>query len=216
MFAMLLAADQIGYFLGASVLLTLSPGPDSLATLSIGLSRGWRPAVGFGVGCGLGCLFHTAFAVLGISAAIRSSPTAFIVLKWCGTAYLTWLAFGALRSRGSGIQEFQGQEKSGWRYLGKGLLANAINPKVAIFFLSFLPGFVTVAHGQPELQMAVLGLIFTAVATVVFAMLGYFSGRIGKVLQSLPQLSVWLDRMTGVLFLLLALRLAWPESWITS
>ena len=208
---MLLAADQIGYFLGSAVLLTLSPGPDNLATLSIGLSRGWKPAVGFGVGCGLGCLFHTVFAVLGISAAVRASPTAFWVLKCCGAAYLSWLAVGALRSRGSGIQEFHGRETSGWQYFGKGLLANVINPKVAIFFLSFLPGFVTLSAGKPELQMAVLGSLFAGAAIVVFGLLGYFSGRIGKVLQSRPQLSMWLDRMTGVLFLVLALRLVWPD-----
>ncbi len=209
---MLLSSDQIFLFLGSAFLLTLSPGPDNLATLSIGLSRGWKSAVGFGVGCGCGCLLHTAFAVLGVSAAIQSSPAAFAGLKVCGALYLAWLGIGALQSRGARIGECQGLEQSGWQYFGKGLFANAINPKVAIFFLSFLPGFVDVKTGQPELQMAMLGTLFTGVAIGVFAVFGYFSGRIGHWLQSRPHVGVRLDRMTGILFLLLAIRLVWPTN----
>lgn len=207
---MLISAEQILLFLGTALLLTLSPGPDNIATLSIGLSRGWRSAVGFGVGCGSGCLLHTAFAVLGVSAAIHASPTAFVVLKWCGGAYLAWLGLGALRSRGSGIDEFHGKEQSAWRYFARGLAANAINPKVAIFFLSFLPGFVNVSAGQPELQMALLGAMFTGVAIVAFAVIGYFSGQIGVWIQSRPGVGILMDRLTGVLFLLLAAKLVWP------
>ncbi len=209
---MLFSPDRLALFLGTALLLTLSPGPDNLATLSIGLSRGWRSAVGFGVGCGVGCLLHTAFAVLGVSAAIRSSPVAFIALKWCGAAYLAWLAFGALRSRGSGIGNVQGEEHSGWQFFRKGLVANAINPKVAIFFLSFLPGFVNLSAGMPELQMAILGVLFTIVAIAVFTAIGFFSGQIGRWLQGHAGIGIWLDRVTGVVFLILAANLVWPAA----
>ena len=205
---MLFSPEHLTLFLGAAILVTVSPGPDNLATLSIGLSRGWRSAVGFGIGCGCGCLFHTALAAAGVSAVLRSSPAAFSALKWCGAAYLAWLGFGALRSQGSRISDFAGDQKSGFRYFSKGLFANAINPKVAVFFLSFLPQFVVESSGRTELQMLLLGLIFTAQAILIFAAVGFFSGQIGHVLRSHPRAGVWLDRFTGVLFIGLAVRLA--------
>ena len=205
---MLFTPEHMLLFLGAAILVTISPGPDNLATLSIGLSRGRQAAVGFGVGCGCGCLFHTALAALGVSAVLQSSPEAFTALKWCGAAYLAWLGIEALRSRGTGISEFQGEQQSGLRYFAKGLFANAINPKVAIFFLSFLPQFVVESTGRAELQMMGLGLIFTVQAILIFATIGFFSGRIGHSLRSRPRVGVWLDRFTGVLFITLALKLA--------
>ena len=205
---MLFSPEHLTLFLGAAILVTVSPGPDNLATLSIGLSRGWRSAVGFGVGCGCGCLFHTALAAAGVSALLRSSPAAFSALKWCGAAYLAWLGFGALRSQGSRINDFAGDQESGLRYFSRGLFANAINPKVAVFFLSFLPQFVVESSGRAALQMLLLGLIFTAQAMLIFAAIGCFSGQIGQALRSHLQAGVWLDRFTGILFIGLAVRLA--------
>jgi threonine/homoserine/homoserine lactone efflux protein len=203
------STETILLFLSAAFLLTISPGPDILGTISIGLARGWRSAVGFGVGCGTGCLLHTLFAVIGVSAAVRASPMAFTILKYCGAAYLAWLGISALRSRGGGVKEYSGQEQSGWQHFGKGLLANAINPKVGIFFLSFLPGFVAKDAQQPELQMAFFGLLFTAVAVLTFAAIGYFSGRIGGLLNSRPTIAVQLDRLAGLVFLALAISFIW-------
>ncbi|MFN9038734.1 MAG: LysE family translocator, partial [Planctomyces sp.] len=97
---MLITTEQLVRFLGAAFLITISPGPDVLATVSLGLSRGWRAAVGFGVGCGSGCLLHTLLAVLGVSALLRASPVAFGALRLCGAGYLLWIGWGALRSRG--------------------------------------------------------------------------------------------------------------------
>jgi threonine/homoserine/homoserine lactone efflux protein len=205
---MLVSPEQLALFLSAAVLVTIAPGPDNLATLGVGLSQGWRSAVGFGVGCGCGCLFHTALAALGVSAIIRTSPVALTILQWSGAAWLAWLGIGALRSSGSQVREFQGERHSGMRYFGKGVIANAINPKVSIFFLSFLPQFVDESLGRTGIQMMVFGLIFTLQAILIFAVLGFYSGAIGQVLRTRPQFSVWLDRLTGVLFITLALKLA--------
>jgi threonine/homoserine/homoserine lactone efflux protein len=204
--------DQLLIFLGAAVLVTLSPGPDNLAVLSLGLSKGWKPAVGFGTGCGCGCLNHTALAVLGVSALLKSSPLAFNGLKWCGAGYLAWLGYGALRSRGTRVAETQGQTESVLRYFVKGLIANSINPKVAIFFLSFLPQFMVASPVTPARQLLVLGGLFTIQAIVLFAVIGMFSGQIGSLLHRRPGVSVWLDRVAGLVFLLLAVRLLIPET----
>jgi len=218
---MFLSPDQLIQFLLTACLITIAPGPDVLATLSLGLSRGWRVAVGFGVGCGSGCLLHTGLAVLGISAVLQASPVAYGVLKLAGAGYLAWLGLGALRSRGvlqlpevpsmasadsgMGATEEQSQGVSGW--FMRGLLANAVNPKVALFFLSFLPPFVSDRAGNRELQLALLGVLFTVNAVVVFGLLGMFSGQLGSLLQGRAGITRWLDRFTGLLFWVLAGRL---------
>jgi len=217
---MSLSLEQLLRFLPAAFLITAAPGPDILATLSLGLSRGWRAAVGFGVGCGTGCLLHTALAVLGVSALLQASPMAFGALRLAGAGYLVWIGWGALRSGGhlqlpqvaepekSGLAESVRQEAfGGWSWFARGLLANAVNPKVALFFLSFLPQFVDDRIAGRAQQLAVLGVLFTLNAVLVFSAVGFFSGRLGVFLQGNVGLSRWLDRLTGLLFWGLAVRL---------
>jgi threonine/homoserine/homoserine lactone efflux protein len=208
----LITPDQLAAFLLAAIAVTLSPGPDVLGTLSIGLSRGWKSALGFGTGCGTGCLLHTTLAALGVSAMLATNPAAFTAIKWCGAAYLAWLGWGAIRSHGAALSISAAAELPVWRYFLRGLIANAINPKVTLFFLSFLGRFVTDTGGHPARQMLELGLVFTVQAIIVFAVIGYFSGQIGGWMQRRPRAAMWLDRAAGVVFLVLAALLLWPES----
>lgn len=196
-------------FLTASVLLTLTPGPDNLMVLSMGMAKGRREGVAFGLGCGLGCLSHTLLAVLGVSALVAASPFAFTALKWAGAGYLLRLGIGAMQSTGNGGIDARHLPTHHTPYVlfRKGLLANAINPKVVLFFLSFLPQFVVPSQGQPAQQMGLLGLVFTAQAVIIFALLGYYAGAIGQWLKQVPGAAVWLDRGAGLLFIGLALRL---------
>jgi threonine/homoserine/homoserine lactone efflux protein len=204
----MLTPDQFFAFLGAAMLLTLSPGPDNMLVLSLGMAKGRLRGVAFGLGCALGCLSHTLLAVIGISALIAASPLAFTALKVCGGLYLAWLGFGALRSRGGGtVGKAEGVVESPRRLFLKGVLANAINPKVALFFLSFLPQFVAAGRGDANLQTLLLGLTFTAQAAVLFGLLGLFSGSIGAWLNRRPRAGMWLDRAAGVVFIALGLRL---------
>ncbi|HNQ58437.1 MAG TPA: LysE family translocator, partial [Candidatus Desulfobacillus denitrificans] len=136
---------QIAGFLAAAALITLAPGPDNLSVLSLGLSRGRRAGIGFGLGCALGCFIHTLLATLGVTALIAASDTAFTLLKLAGAAYLVWLGIGALRSPGATLAADAGAAPADdpmRPYLMRGFVANAINPKVALFFLAFLPQFV--------------------------------------------------------------------------
>jgi threonine/homoserine/homoserine lactone efflux protein len=204
----MLTPEQFFGFLAAAVLITMSPGPDNLMVLGMGMSRGRRQGMVFGLGCALGCLSHTILATLGISALIAASPIAFTALKICGGLYLIWLGVQALRSRGgSRAKAVDGPEQPLMRLFTKGLFANAINPKVVLFFLSFLPQFVVPAHGHVAWQTAALGITFTVQAAVLFALLGYFSGHIGQWLQRSERAGAWLDRIAGTVFVALGLRL---------
>ncbi len=204
----LLTPEQFFGFLSASLLITASPGPDNLLVLSIGASRGRKLGMAFGLGCGMGCLSHTLLAALGIGALIAASPWAFTALKLVGGAYLVYLGWHALRSAGQmGMQTSAALPAGAWQLFGKGLLANAINPKVVMFFLAFLPQFVVTERGNAPWQIAQLGLIFTLQAALLFAVLGYFAGQVGRWLNRHSNAGLWLDRVAGSIFVGLGLKL---------
>nr|WP_315261341.1 LysE family translocator [uncultured Duganella sp.] len=205
---MLISPEQFIGFLSAALLITVSPGPDNLMVLSVGMSRGRRQGIAFGLGCALGCLSHTLLAAFGVGALIKASPLAFGGLKLLGGAYLIWLGIGALRSRGGARVEGAGlPDESLGRLFGKGLFANMINPKVVLFFLSFLPQFVVAERGDAAWQTAQLGVLFTVQAVVLFGLLGYFSGAVGAWINRTPSAGKWMDRVAGAIFVGLGLRL---------
>ena len=204
---MLTLAQSLSFLLVA-VLITVSPGPDNLMVLGMGMSKGRKQGIAFGLGCALGCLSHTLLAAIGVSAVVAASPLAFTLLKWIGGLYLIWLGIQALRSQGAAQMNAAGQQGQSLRSLfTKGLVANAINPKVVLFFLSFLPQFVVPSQGQVGLQLGLLGLLFTAQAAVLFGLLGYFAGTVGGWLARRPRAGLWLDRIAGMVFVGLGLRM---------
>ncbi|MGH8854819.1 MAG: LysE family translocator [Telluria sp.] len=203
----MLTPEQFLGFLTAAILITLSPGPDNMMVLGVGIAKGRARGIAFGLGCALGCLNHTLLAVIGVSALIAASPTAFTALKVAGGLYLIWMGVQALRSRGSAQVAAGVPDETARQLFFKGLLANAINPKVVLFFLSFLPQFVVASRGDANWQIAWLGLTFTAQAAVLFGLLGYFSGAIGQWLNRTPRAGMWLDRLAGAIFVGLGLRL---------
>ena len=206
--SIMLTPEQFLAFLAAAVLITASPGPDNLMVLGFGMARGRLQGVTFGLGCALGCLSHTLLAAVGIGALIAASPLAFAALKVTGGLYLVWLGIQALRSRGGArAAVVEGAPLSLRALFARGLLANAVNPKVVLFFFSFLPQFVIAQRGQIAWQTVQLGLIFTAQAALLFAALGYFSGSLGQWLQRRPGAGAWLDRVAGAIFVGLGLKL---------
>lgn len=205
----LLTLPQLGGFLAAAVLITLAPGPDNLMVLGLGMARGRRAGIAFGLGCALGCLSHTTLAALGISALIAASDWAFTALRLAGGAYLVWLGIHALRNaRPLGPSSPSSMSAENGRHLFvKGMIANAINPKVILFFLAFLPQFVAATRGHVAWQTAQLGLVFTLQAALIFGAIGWFAGRLGQWLAHRPALGAWLDRIAGGIFVALGLRL---------
>ncbi|CAM4134093.1 LysE family translocator [Paracidovorax anthurii] len=207
----MLTAAQVFAFLLAALFITATPGPDNLMVLGMGMSRGRVQGIAFGLGCALGCLSHTLLAVVGVSAMIAASPMAFTALKWAGGAYLVWLGIQALRHAGAGGGRVaaEGLPPQPLRTLfAKGMVANAVNPKVALFFLSFLPQFAVPSQGAVGLQLGVLGLVFTLQAALLFGLLGYFAGAIGGWLNRWPRAGLWMDRIAGTVFIGLGLRMA--------
>jgi threonine/homoserine/homoserine lactone efflux protein len=205
----LLTLPQVAGFLAAAILVMLAPGPDNLMVLSLGMARGRAQGVAFGLGCALGCLNHTLLAALGVSALIAASPPAFTALKVAGGVYLIWLGVKAIRSaRALGTpQAGKGPAETPGKLFVKGLVANAINPKVILFFLAFLPQFVDSGRGHAAWQIAQLGVLFTFAAVVVFGAIGWFAGSIGERLARRPAIGAWLDRVAGGIFVALGLRL---------
>jgi threonine/homoserine/homoserine lactone efflux protein len=206
-------------FMLAALVVILTPGPDMLNSLAIGLSRGRREGVAYALGVGVGCLNHTLFAVLGISALVAASATLFSVIKWLGVAYLVYLGVQALRSKASdgfALSDARAASASLRRRFRDGVLTNTLNPKVMLFFLAFLPQFLQGVGQQGATpvawQLFAMGMFFAVVTTVGYVTLAWFAGRLGQRLLHEPRFALWLNRATGVLFLGLAARLASVDS----
>ena len=206
----LLTLPQFAAFLAAAILITLAPGPDNLMVLSLGMARGRKPGVAFGLGCALGCLNHTLLAALGVSALIAASPPAFTALKVAGGLYLIWLGVQAIRNARAALaapKHGKTPAETPGKLFVKGLVANAINPKVILFFLAFLPQFVVSQRGHVAWQIAQLGALFTVETVVIFGAIGWFAGSLGERLARRPAIGTWLDRVAGGIFVALGLRL---------
>lgn len=199
--------ETLASFLAISVAITLSPGPDNLMVLGQSLARGRRAGFGIALGCALGCFTHTLWATLGLSAILLASPNAFFALKLGGAAYLAWLGIQALRSPGGNAPGAAADAPAWYRYVMRGFIANAINPKVALFFLAFLPQFVQPANGPLELQMLALGAVFAAQTIAVFGAIAFASGSIAALIAHRPDFGKWLDRTAGMIFIGLAAHL---------
>jgi threonine/homoserine/homoserine lactone efflux protein len=181
----ILEPSALGLFVVASVLLILAPGPDIIFLVSQSVTYG--PRAGFLTGLGLACgnLVHTLLAALGISVVFRASPVAFQGLKIAGVVYLLYLAWKAVRTRASASVDPAGSSQpsvprpAAGLFL-KGVLMNVLNPKVALFFLAFLPQFVTPASGPIWAQMFLYGVIFTLLVIVIFGAIGLLAGHVTR------------------------------------
>lgn len=202
------SSDSLLAFLGISLLITLAPGPDNLMVIGRSLARGPRAGLAFGLGCASGCLTHIAWATLGVAAVVRASASLFLAVKLAGAAWLLWLGIQALRGEVSLAPGGEQPRRSPWQDYRQGFLANALNPKVGLFFLAFLPQFADPARGGTGLQMLVLGLLFAAQTILVFSAMALAAGRLGRLLARRPGLGPWLERLCGLLFIGLAAHLA--------
>jgi len=205
----LLSLQQLAGFLLASVLITLAPGPDNLLVLSLGVARGRRAGIAFGLGCAAGCLNHTALAALGVSALIAASQSAFSALKMAGGLYLIWIGYQAIRHAGEAdaVPDAGNASANARQLFVKGLVANAINPKVVLFFLAFLPQFVDTASGHSGWQILQLGGLFALQAALIFGLIGWSAGTLGGWFRRTPGISHGLNRIAGGVFVLLGAKL---------
>ena len=199
----------LGY-LCACMALTIAPGPDNIFVVTQGITRGRKAAIVTALGMCSGVSVHTTAAALGISAIFYSSAMAFNMVKYAGALYLLYLAWKTVRSRSS-LTLADGATLPAAALFRRGFIMNILNPKVALFFLAFLPQFVTPAAGHLPLQMLLLGGIFMVQAVIIFSLIGWFSGAIGKLLRERPGMAKYFDWLTAGVFASLGIKLALAE-----
>jgi RhtB (resistance to homoserine/threonine) family protein len=210
-----LPIHHLPLFVAAGLALNFTPGPDMAFVVASGASQGRRAGVAAALGIGTGCLLHVALAALGLSALLATSALAFGVVKWLGAAYLVWMGLSMLRARADpppGAREAPANAAAPAhaRLFWQGALTNALNPKVALFFIAFLPQFIAPGAAGQALAFLVLGLVFTVVGTVVNVGVALSAAAIGRRVASRGAgvLALWLQRAVGALFVGLGLRLA--------
>lgn len=200
--------ETLATFFMASVLLGLAPGPDNIFVLTQSALRG-RTA-GFLVTLGLctGLVVHTTAVAFGVAVIFQASPAAFTALKLFGAGYLLYLAWHAFRASSEKISAEKLHEMGYGRLYRRGIIMNVTNPKVSIFFLAFLPQFADPARGSLTLQMLMLGGVFIVSTILVFGSIALLAGSIGQWLNRSPRVQVVMNRVAGVVFVGLALKLA--------
>ena len=197
-------------FFVASWALIVAPGPDLLYVISRGISQGRLAGLFSAAGITLGLLVHTTLAALGLSVLLQTSSHAFAVVKWVGAAYLIILGIKSVRNETGLSVSARLEPVSPQIIFVQGALTNVLNPKVALFFLAFLPQFVT-PTGNSTLVLFILGLIFSFWGLLFLTLVGYFSGRFGLWILRKKRLSAGMRWLTGVTLAGLGLRLAFVQ-----
>ncbi len=198
-------------FLLTSLVVVLIPGTGVLYTLACGLSRGMRSSIAAAFGCTIGIVPHLTASVLGLAAILHTSAVAFQVLKIAGVAYLLYMAWCTLRETGSLEVEKSVTARNLRGVAVRGVLINILNPKLSIFFLAFLPQFVSADATHPTLSMIGLAGIFMAMTLVVFVGYGAFAASVRKHIVSKPSAMTWMRRIFAGTFAALGLKLAFAE-----
>jgi threonine/homoserine/homoserine lactone efflux protein len=200
---------DFGLFLAAGVLLNLTPGPDTAYILGRTVAQGREIGIASALGICLGSIFHTCAAALGLSAILFSSATAFGFIKLLGGAYLILLGAKMIfdRSKPSG-QPLHFRRCTSTAAFRQGALTNMLNPKVALFFLAFLPQFIDPASTTKVLAFLTLGLTFVITGTVWCLVLAWFASAFSKRIRTNTIIGRWVSGTAGALFIFLGIRLA--------
>jgi threonine/homoserine/homoserine lactone efflux protein len=196
-------------FLTTGILLNLAPGPDTVYILGRSIAQGRRAGVVSALGISVGSIFHTCAAALGLSAFLATSAWAFTAVKLAGAAYLIFLGVRALLERNYNLSlPAPFKQKGGSAAFRQGILTNILNPKVALFFLAFLPQFIDSAAPKKTAAFLILGLAFVTTGTTWCLILAWFSSAFSARFRGNPTVAALLNRVVGSLFIFLGLRLA--------
>ncbi len=195
-------------FLITSLVVVISPGPGALLTVAAGLSGGARAAAVTALGCTLGIVPHLLAAVTGLAALLHASATAFEVLRYAGVAYLLYMGWATWRSPAALEVRADAPARSTGGRIAEAMLVNLLNPKLSLFFLTFLPQFIAPGETQPAERMAQLSLVFMAMTLVVFLGYGVFAARFRDQVLQRPSVLVWLRRGFAAAFVALGGKLA--------
>ena len=221
---------DLGLFILAGVLLNLTPGVDFLYVLGRSTARGFAAGVWAALGIGAGCFVHITAAALGLSAILASSAAAFTVVKWIGAAYLVYMGIGMLRQRsgaeaqpttvraredvrlpGVSVHVAEAQRGTSARIFWQGFATNVLNPKVALFFLAFVPQFIDVRSPGKVQAFLLLGTIFNTTGTLWNLFVAWSSAALARRLDIASRVGRWLNRTLGAIFIALGVKLALTE-----
>jgi threonine/homoserine/homoserine lactone efflux protein len=200
--------DTVFAFLAAALFLAFVPGPDNLFVMTQAALRGRRAGLTITLGLCTGLIVHTTAVALGVAVIFQQSELAFSLLKYAGAAYLTWLAWLAFRAKPTAADSRAGSVREGTRLYLRGILMNITNPKVSIFFLAFLPQFVDKHAGHVTLQMFALGGLFIVATLFAFSLMALFAASAGARFGQSSAAQKVMNKIAGVVFLGLALKLA--------
>lgn len=199
--------DSLITFSIAAVLLSLAPGPDNVFVLTQSALYGRISGLLVTLGLCTGLLVHTAAVALGIAVIFQTSAVAFTALKLLGAGYLLYLAWLAWRAAPTSLSDVTSANRSYGALYRRGIYMNITNPKVSIFFLAFLPQFVSPDRGSVAIQMMILGALFICVTLVVFSAIAVLAGVLGERLSRSETAQRNLNRVAGVVFGALAIKL---------
>ena len=210
----MLGITELWLFILSGLLLNVTPGPDTAYIIGRSIQLGWRGGLAAAIGISCGCLVHVIGAAIGLSALLMTSSAAFTVLKLAGAAYLLFTGVQLLLSRPGPVAEatVRGDAVLLRRVFWQGVLTNALNPKVALFFLAFLPQFVAADSSHKTLAFLTLGLIFIASGTLWCLGVAAFSARAASRIRHSRGVMVWINRVLGGMFVCLGFRVAMLQS----
>lgn len=195
-------------FLSVSILVNLSPGPDMLYTAARSLSQGTRAGILSALGIFTGCLFHISFAVFGLSKIIEESVLLFSIIKYSGAAYLIYLGLRSILKKKKNADEIIVLRNMSYRKIFlQAVLTNLLNPKVAIFFLSFLPQFINPLSAHLKEQIGFLGLWFAVQGTLILLIVASLTGAFRSMLQHNKNFWNWQEKITGVVLISLGIKM---------
>jgi len=198
-------------FLITSLIVVASPGTGVLFTLAAGLSRGSRASIIAAFGCTLGIVPHMAAAIMGLAALMHASALAFQTVKYLGVAYLLYMAWMTLREKGALSVEKESGTRSAAQVIVSAILVNILNPKLSIFFLAFLPQFVSASDPRPLASMLELSGVFMALTFAVFVVYGVFAAAVRSHVIARPRVLTWMRRSFAAAFAALGAKLALAE-----
>lgn len=200
---------DFGLFVATGILLNLTPGPDTVYILGRSIAQGREAGIASALGISAGSIFHTSAAALGLSAILATSAFAFGAIKLIGGAYLVFLGMKMILQRRKELNlPSVFRRRTTAAAFRQGVLTNILNPKVALFFLAFLPQFIDPASNSKVPAFILLGLTFVTTGTIWCLVLAWFASVFSERLRDNETISQWLNRTAGALFVFLGLRLA--------
>ncbi|WP_461537606.1 LysE family translocator [Spongorhabdus nitratireducens] len=203
----MLSTETIITFLTTATLLSFIPGPDNIFVLMQSATMGRRSGIFVTLGLCTGLIVHTLAVAMGVAVIFQVSIVAFTALKVVGAAYLLYLAWGAFKASSTQLAEGSKKSVSNFALYKRGIIMNITNPKVAIFFMAFLPQFTDPAAGSVSVQMIMLGGLFIVAALASFSLIAVLSGSLKQLLTSSRRSQEMLNKVAGCVFIGLAAKL---------